>query len=92
MVRVGNLNELSTSLRHIESHKVGKPSLYLSKRGCLVKTSLAKTFLREKRPSEEKEYTWGYKYWFDYNTHLAEVELEMGYIPCVGNLFPRQLF
>jgi len=50
---------------------------------------LAKTLLREKRPSKEKEYTQGYKYWFDYNTHSAEVELEVGYIPSVGNLFPR---
>jgi len=50
---------------------------------------LAKTLLREQRPSEEKEYTRGYRYWFDYNTDSAEVELEVGYIPSVGNLFPK---
>jgi len=57
--------------------------------GFLVKTSLAKTLLREKRPGEEKEYTRGYKYLVPYNMHLTEVEFEVGHIPSVGYLFPR---
>ena len=57
--------------------------------GCLVKTSLVKTLLTEKRPGEEKEYTQGYKYWSNYSIHLAKVEFELGYIPSVGNLFRR---
>jgi len=45
-----------------------------------------------KKDQVRKEYTQGYKYWFDYNTHSAEIELEVGYIPSVGNFFPRLLF
>jgi len=37
--------------------KVGNPSYYSLNLGCLVKTSPAKTLLKEKRPGEEKEYT-----------------------------------
>jgi len=37
--------------------KVGNPSYYSLNLGCLVKTSPAKTLLKEKRPSQEKEYT-----------------------------------
>jgi len=39
------------------SRKVGNPLYYSLNIGCLVKTSLAKTLLRKKRPGEEKEYT-----------------------------------
>jgi len=52
---------------------------------------LAKTLLREKRPSEEKEYTRGYKYGCVYDTCSTEIKLEVGDIPCVGNFFPREL-
>jgi len=45
--------------------------------GCLVKTSLAKTLLREKRPGEEKEYTQGYKCSAYCNIHLTEIEFEV---------------
>jgi len=55
--------------------------------GCLVKNSLAKTLLREKRPGEEKEYTQGYKYSVQYMS-LTEIKLEMEHIPCIGYLFP----
>jgi len=68
---------------------VENPSFYLLNIGCLIKTSLAKTLFRKKRPGEEKEYTQGYKYWFNYSIHLAKVEFEVRYIPSVGNLFPR---
>jgi len=57
--------------------------------GCLVKTSLAKTLLREKRPREEKEYTQGYKYWSNYNIHSTKLEFEVRYIPSFGNIFAR---
>jgi len=57
--------------------------------GCLVKTSLAKTLLREKRPGEEKEYTQGYKYSAQCSIHLTEIEFEVGHIPSVGYFFPR---
>jgi len=52
VVRVGNLNdyESETEKRCI----VENPSFYSLNLGCLVKTSLAKTLLREKRPGEEK--------------------------------------
>jgi len=43
------------------SREVGNPVFYSLNLGCLVKTSPAKTLLREKRPGEEKEYTQGYK-------------------------------
>jgi len=43
------------------SCKVGNPLYYSLNLRCLVKTSLAKTLLREKRLGEEKEYTQGYK-------------------------------
>jgi len=77
-----------------KSRIVENPSFYLLNKDASLKPpwpkpSLAKTLLREKRPGEEKEYTQGYKYWFDYNIHSAEVELEVGYIPSVRNLFPR---
>jgi len=49
---------------------------------------LAKTLLREKRPSEEKEYTRGYKYGSAYGVCSTEIKLEVGYIPCVGDFFP----
>jgi len=50
---------------------------------------LAKTLLREKkRPSEEKEYTRGYKYGSVYGVCSTEIKLEVGYIPCVGDFFP----
>jgi len=57
--------------------------------GCLVKTSLAKTVLRQKRPGEEKKYTHGYKYLVKYSMHLTKVEFEVGHIPGVGDLFSR---
>ena len=60
VVRVGNLNEYESKIE--KSRKVENPSFYSLNMGCLVKTSLAKTLLREKRPGEEKEYTQGYKY------------------------------
>jgi len=41
--------------------KVGNPLYYSLILGCLVKTSPAKTLLREKRAGEKKEYTQGYK-------------------------------
>ena len=76
-VKVGNLNESNEKKeKHIESRIVGNPSFYLLNRGASLK-------------SKEKEYTRGYKYWFGYNTHSVEVELEVGYIPSVGNLFPK---
>ena len=86
-VRMGNLNECER--KHTGKSYSWEPFFLFIEQGCLVKTFLAKTLLREKRPGQEKEYTWGYKYRFDYNIHLAEVELEVGYIPGVGNLFPR---
>jgi len=44
--------------------------------GCLVKNSLAKTFLREKMPGEVKEYTQGYKlFTFITLAGLTKVEL-----------------
>jgi len=48
VVRVGNLNELSKSLRHKESHKVGNPSFYLSKRGASLEPPWPKPFLGKK--------------------------------------------
>jgi len=57
--------------------------------GCLVKTYLAKTLLREKRLGEEKEYTQGSKYSAEYSIHLTEIEFEVGHIPCVGYFFPK---
>ena len=58
--------------------------------GCLVKTSLAKTLRREKRPSEEKEYTQDYKCFGVINyMFLTKVELELGHIPCIWYFFPR---
>jgi len=71
------------------SHTVQNPLFYSLNLGCLVKTSLAKTLLRGKRPGEEKEYTQGYKYSVQYSIHLTKVEFEVGYIPSVGYLFPR---
>ena len=58
--------------------KVGNPFYYSLNLRCLVKTSVAKTLLREKRPGEEKEYTQGYKR-FDVIQYmfLTKVELEM---------------
>jgi len=86
-VRVGNLNECEG--KHMESRIIGNPSFYLLNRGASLKPPWPKPSLGKKRPGEEKGYTRGYKYWFDYNTHSAEVELEVGYIPSVGNFFPR---
>jgi len=60
VVRVGNLNDYESEIE--ERCIVENPSFYSLNLGCLVKTSLAKTLLREKRPGEEKEYTQGYKY------------------------------
>jgi len=57
--------------------------------GCLVKTSLAKTLLREKTPGEEKEYTQDYKYSAQCSIHLTEIEFEVGHIPGVWYFFPR---
>jgi len=71
------------------SHKVGNPLYYSLNLGCLVKTSLAKTLLREKRPGEKKEYTQGYKYLVQYSIHLTKLEFEVGHIPSVGYFFPR---
>jgi len=71
------------------SRTIENPLLYLLNLGCLVKTSLAKTLLREKRPGEEKEYTQGYKCSVQHSIHLTEVEFEVGHIPSVGYLFPR---
>jgi len=44
-------------VKTLESCIVENPSFYLLNMGCLFKTSLAKTLLREKRPGKEKEYT-----------------------------------
>ena len=60
VVRVGNLNKYESKIE--KNHTIENPSFYSLNMGCLVKTSLAKTLLREKRPGEEKEYTQGYKY------------------------------
>jgi len=58
--RVRNLNDYESEIE--KRCIVENPSFYSLNLGCLVKTSLAKTLLREKRPGEEKEYTQGYKY------------------------------
>jgi len=55
MVRAGNLNEFESKIE--KSRTVENLSFYSLNMGCLVKTSLAKTLFREKRPGEEKEYT-----------------------------------
>jgi len=68
---------------------VENPSFYLLNMGCLVKTSLAKTLIREKRLGEEKDYTQGYKCSAYCSIHLTEIELEVRYIPSVRNLFAR---
>jgi len=86
-VRVGNLNECER--KHMEKSYIWEPFFLFIEHGCLVKTSLAKTVLREKRPGEEKEYTQGYKYSAQYNIHLTEIEFEVGHIPGVGYFFPR---
>jgi len=54
VVSVGNLNELSTSLRHIESHKVGNPSFYLSKGGASLKPPWPKPSLGKKDQVRKK--------------------------------------
>jgi len=87
VVRVGNLNECETSIKN--SRTVENPLFHLLNLGCLVKNSLAKTLLREKRPVEEKKYTQGYNYSVQCSIHLTKVEFEVGHIPSVGYLFPR---
>ena len=87
VVRVDNLTNMKVKIE--ESCIVENPPFYSLNMVCLVKTSLAKTLLREKRPGEEKEYTQGYKYSIRYSIHLAKVEFEVGHIPSVGNLFPK---
>ena len=84
VVRVGNLNKYKSNNVRVEN-----PSFYLLNMGCLVKTCLAKTLLREKRPGEENEYTQDYKYWSNYSINSAKVEFKVRYIPSVGNLFLR---
>ena len=64
------------------------PLFYSCNLGCLVKTSLAKTLLREKRPGEGKEYTQAYKYSVQYMC-LTEIKLEMRYVPRIGYLVPE---
>jgi len=84
VIRVGNLKCVRSKVRI--SRELKNPLFYSCNLGCLVKTFLAKTLLREKRPSEEKEYTQGYKYSVQY-MFLTEIKLEMGYVPCIGYLF-----
>jgi len=69
---------------------VGNPFFYLSNRGASLKPPLPKPSLG-KKDQVRKKSTPGVTS-IDYNTHSAEVELEVGYFPCVGDLFPRQLF
>jgi len=64
-------------VRNVGSCIVENPSFYLLNMGCFVKTSLAKTLLREKRPGEEKEYTQGYKCSAYCSIHLTEIEFEV---------------
>ena len=76
-------------VRNVGSCIVENPSFYLLNMGCFVKTSLAKTLLREKRPGEIKEYTRGYKCSAYCILHLTEIKFEVGYIPSVRYFFPR---
>ena len=85
VLRVGNLKCVRSKVR--SSRELKNPLFYSCNLGCLVKTSLTKTLLREKRPGEEKEYTQSYKYSVQY-MFLTEIKLEMGYVPCIGYLFP----
>jgi len=60
----------------------GEPLFLFIRLGCLVKQSLAKTLLREKMPSEKKEYTQGYKLFVLITLEtLTKIELEVRYGP-----------
>jgi len=63
-------------------------SLKWEKDGCLVKTFLAKTLLREKCQGR-KEYIQLHERKRKEKMRLTEVKFQMGDVPCVGYGFTR---